>query len=172
MNNSVHFVGWLCNFWKILSHPSGFLLTTLCNCEFLTKLQIPCYDDGNPSLLFHNLNVCDDDEINKIFGSHKHLYVVSNCTLNPSSSHHKLHVHLQHIQIGQNSAHDGRPHIKKKNGAGYHCHRRCQKLIAVNDFISHVYGHGGFLKLHWPPILTQESWWYWTSSKEVEQLIK
>ncbi|KIM71364.1 hypothetical protein PILCRDRAFT_93899, partial [Piloderma croceum F 1598] len=37
------------------------------NREFLTNLRIPCYRNGNPSLLFHDLDVCDDNEIEKIF---------------------------------------------------------------------------------------------------------
>jgi hypothetical protein len=79
------------------------------NREFLTSLRIPCYDNGNPSLLFHDLDVCDDDEIKGIFGRRGHLYVVVSCVLNPSH-HDGLQVHLQHIWIGQNPAHDGRPH--------------------------------------------------------------
>jgi hypothetical protein len=52
------------------------------NREFLTSLRIPCYDNGNPSLLFHDLDVCDYDEIEKIFGRGTSLHVVINCTLN------------------------------------------------------------------------------------------
>lgn len=76
--------------------------------EFLTGLRIPSYRNGNPCLLFHNLDVYDDKEIEMIFGGGAHLYVVINCALNPS--HHRLQVHLQHIRIRQNSAHAGRPH--------------------------------------------------------------
>jgi hypothetical protein len=61
---------------------------TLSNRKFLESLEIPCYDNGNPSLLFHDLHVCDNDEIKEIFGSHEHLYVVINCALNPS--HHEM----------------------------------------------------------------------------------
>ncbi|KAM6498788.1 hypothetical protein JOM56_006736 [Amanita muscaria] len=38
------------------------------NREFLASLQIPSYRNGNPSLLFHDLDVCDGDETKKIFG--------------------------------------------------------------------------------------------------------
>jgi hypothetical protein len=76
--------------------------------EFLTSLRIPCYDNGNPSLLFHDLDVCNDHQVEEIFGRYGPLYVVINCALNPS--HHRLQVHLQHIRIRQNSAHAGRPH--------------------------------------------------------------
>jgi hypothetical protein len=54
------------------------------NREFLTNLRIPSYGNGNPSLLFHDLEVCDDNEIEKIFGRGTPLYVVINCVLNPS----------------------------------------------------------------------------------------
>jgi hypothetical protein len=54
------------------------------NREFLTNLRIPSYTNGNPSLLFHDLDVCDDNEIEKIFGPGTSLYVVINCALNPS----------------------------------------------------------------------------------------
>jgi hypothetical protein len=69
------------------------------NREFLTNLRIPCYRNGNPSLLFHDLDVCDGNEIEKIFERGAPLYVVINCALH--SSHHGLQVHLQHIRIGQ-----------------------------------------------------------------------
>ncbi|KAM6498794.1 hypothetical protein JOM56_006742 [Amanita muscaria] len=36
--------------------------------EFLASLRIPSYRNGNPSLLFHDLDVCDGDETKKIFG--------------------------------------------------------------------------------------------------------
>jgi hypothetical protein len=51
------------------------------NREFLTNLRIPSYTNGNPSLLFHDLDVCDDNEIEKIFGPGTSLYVVINCAL-------------------------------------------------------------------------------------------
>jgi hypothetical protein len=54
------------------------------NREFLTKLRIPSYGNGNPSLLFHDLDVCDGKEIEKIFGHGTSLYVVINRALNPS----------------------------------------------------------------------------------------
>jgi len=57
---------------------------TQSNREFLTNLRIPSYHYGNPSLLFHNLDVCDDKEIEMIFGPGAHLYVAINCTLNAS----------------------------------------------------------------------------------------
>jgi hypothetical protein len=58
--------------------------------DFLTNLRIPSYRNGNPSLLFHNLDVCDDEDIKMIFGPGAHEYVVINCALNTS----------QHIQAG------------------------------------------------------------------------
>ena len=58
--------------------------------DFLTNLRIPCYRDGHPSLLFHNLDECDDQEIEMIFGPRAHKYVVINRALNTS----------QHVQAG------------------------------------------------------------------------
>ena len=55
---------------------------TASNQEFLKSLQIPSYLDGDPNLLFHNLDVCDNDEIEEIFGNGAHQYVVINCALN------------------------------------------------------------------------------------------
>ena len=52
--------------------------------EFLTNLRIPSYRDNYPTLLFHNLDVCDDEEIETIFGSTARQYVVINCALNTS----------------------------------------------------------------------------------------
>jgi hypothetical protein len=63
---------------------------TLNKWEFLTKLRIPSYGNGNPSLLFHNLDVCDEKEIKIIFGPGAHKYVVINYALNTS----------QHVQAG------------------------------------------------------------------------
>ena len=49
--------------------------------EFLKNLQIPSYANGKPSLLFHNLDVCDDAEIEKMFAPPApHMCVVINCT--------------------------------------------------------------------------------------------
>jgi hypothetical protein len=81
---------------------------TASNQEFLKNLQIPSYSTGNPSLLFHNLDVCDNKEIEMIFGPGAHQYVVINCGLN--TSQHVKQVHLQHIWLGQNPSHVGRPH--------------------------------------------------------------
>jgi hypothetical protein len=37
--------------------------------EFLTKLQIPSYRrNGVPSLLFHNLDRCNDEQVEMVFG--------------------------------------------------------------------------------------------------------
>jgi hypothetical protein len=49
--------------------------------DFLTSLQIPMYQNGKPSLLFHNLSLCDDDQIEAIFGSFNHVYVLIVCSL-------------------------------------------------------------------------------------------
>jgi len=49
--------------------------------DFLTNLRIPSYRNGNPSLLFHNLDVCDDEEIKMIFGPGAH-----ECICNTSGS--------------------------------------------------------------------------------------
>jgi hypothetical protein len=54
------------------------------NREFLTNLGIPSYRNGNPSLLLHNLDVCDDKEIETIFAPGPHQYVVINCALTSS----------------------------------------------------------------------------------------
>jgi hypothetical protein len=94
------------------------------NHKFLTSLRIPSYGNGNPSLLFHDLNMCDGSEIEGIFGSDTPMYVVINCALNPS--HHGLQVHLQHIRIRQNPVHDGRPHeilgVLPRCSSGYQQH--------------------------------------------------
>ena len=63
--------------------------------EFLTNLRIPTYRYGNPSLLFHNLDECDDKEIEMIFGPGPHQYVVINCVLNTS----------QYVQAGTFATH-------------------------------------------------------------------
>jgi hypothetical protein len=63
--------------------------------EFLTNLRIPSYRSGNPSLLFHNLDVCDSKEIETKFGPSAHQYVVINCALNSS----------QHVQAGAFATH-------------------------------------------------------------------
>jgi hypothetical protein len=60
------------------------------NQKFLTDLRIPCYHNGNPSLLFHNLDVCNDKEIEMVFGCSQHQYVFINRALNTS----------QHVQAG------------------------------------------------------------------------
>jgi hypothetical protein len=57
---------------------------TASNQEFLKNLQIPSYLDGNPNILFHNLDMCDNDEIKMKFGHNAHQYVVINCALNAS----------------------------------------------------------------------------------------
>lgn len=48
------------------------------NQKFLRNLRIPCYPNGDPSLLFHNLDTWKDDKdrISKIFESGAHQYVV------------------------------------------------------------------------------------------------
>jgi hypothetical protein len=68
------------------------------NREFLTNLRIPSYHNGNPSLLFHNLDVCDEKEIEKIFGRGTHQYVIINCALNTS----------QHVRAGAFATHRAR----------------------------------------------------------------
>ena len=57
---------------------------TASNREFLTNLRIPSYRNGNSSLLLHNLDMCDDKEIEMIFGPSAHQFVVINCALNTS----------------------------------------------------------------------------------------
>jgi hypothetical protein len=54
------------------------------NHEFLRNLRIPSYLNNSPNLLFHDLAVCNSDEIEEIFGQRRHVYVVISCTLNPS----------------------------------------------------------------------------------------
>ncbi|KIL71414.1 hypothetical protein M378DRAFT_6158 [Amanita muscaria Koide BX008] len=51
------------------------------NRKFLASLQIPSYRNGNPSLLFHDLHMCDGDEIKKIFKNPQDL-----CICNTSGS--------------------------------------------------------------------------------------
>jgi hypothetical protein len=68
------------------------------NREFLTNLRIPSYHNGNPSLLFHNFDVCNDKEIEEIFGPGAHQYVVINCAMNTS----------QHVRVGAFATHPAR----------------------------------------------------------------
>jgi hypothetical protein len=96
---------------------------TASNQEFLKARQIPRYSNGDPSLLFHNLDVCDNREIEMIFGPGPHQYVVINCVLNISQ--HVRQVHLQHIWLGQNPSHVGRPH--EILGILLRCNARCQR---------------------------------------------
>ncbi|KAF8223312.1 hypothetical protein L208DRAFT_1426082 [Tricholoma matsutake] len=51
------------------------------NREYLTNLRIPSYRNGQPSLLLHNLDVCDGNEIEEMFGHGEHL-----CICNTSGS--------------------------------------------------------------------------------------
>jgi hypothetical protein len=47
--------------------------------DFLTNLRLPTYRNGRPSLLFHDLEACDDDGIKKVFGAGiQALYVIIN----------------------------------------------------------------------------------------------
>jgi hypothetical protein len=60
---------------------------TLSDRKFLTNLRIPSNHNGDPHLLLHNLNSCDDKEIKMIFGHGAHMYVVKfNCALNTFST--------------------------------------------------------------------------------------
>jgi hypothetical protein len=43
--------------------------------DFLAGLQIPMYRNHKPSLLLHGLGTCDGEEITKIFGTVKPVYV-------------------------------------------------------------------------------------------------
>ena len=43
------------------------------NHEFIMNLRIPSYLNGSPSLLFHDLAVCDSNEIEEIFGQRRHV---------------------------------------------------------------------------------------------------
>ena len=54
--------------------------------KFLSDLRIPCYHNGNPSLLFHDLYRQNDVEIKKIFGHGAHKCVDTNCALNTTST--------------------------------------------------------------------------------------
>jgi hypothetical protein len=40
--------------------------------KFLNDLQIPTYENGNPSLLLHNLNKADRLKVEDIFGDGRH----------------------------------------------------------------------------------------------------
>jgi hypothetical protein len=79
--------------------PPNF--ATPSNWKFLSDLRIPCYRNGKPSLLFHNLDMCNDKEIAReielIFGpgSGDQQYVVINCALNTP----------QHVQAGSFATH-------------------------------------------------------------------
>lgn len=78
------------------------------NCDFIASLKIPSYRNGHPSLLLHDLDVCDDKKITEIFGQSEPLYVVINCYGAVKPSYHELQVHLQHLRIWKNPAHAGR----------------------------------------------------------------
>jgi hypothetical protein len=67
------------------------------NREFLANLQIPTYRNGNPSLLFHNLEMCDGNKIEKTFEDFQPLYVVITCALNPS---HRKSTHPDRAKHG------------------------------------------------------------------------
>jgi hypothetical protein len=45
--------------------------------EFLRILRIPAYQNGSPSLLFHNLHFHDNEVLTKLFGRGKHMYLVT-----------------------------------------------------------------------------------------------
>jgi hypothetical protein len=49
---------------------------TASNREFYKNLQIPTYHNGNPSLLLHELDLCNVPEIEEKFGGRQHMYVV------------------------------------------------------------------------------------------------
>lgn len=49
--------------------------------EISHRHQIPSHRDGYPSLLFHDLDVCDGKEIKMTFGSGAHQFVVINRAL-------------------------------------------------------------------------------------------
>ena len=44
--------------------------------KFIKGLQIPTYANGEPGLLFHKLDECDDKEITEIFAPATHMYVI------------------------------------------------------------------------------------------------
>ena len=44
--------------------------------KFIKGLQIPTYRNGRPSLLFHKLDECGNEEITKIFGANTDMYVI------------------------------------------------------------------------------------------------
>ena len=47
------------------------------DCEFYTSLKIPTYRNGDPSLLFHELESCDVEKIKKMYKRGRHMYVVT-----------------------------------------------------------------------------------------------
>jgi len=57
--------------------------------EFLTNLRLPTYANGNPSLLYHNLHLCDGDEVEEMFGDGIRIpmYLFVTCAL--SCSHYR-----------------------------------------------------------------------------------
>ena len=49
--------------------------------NFYAQLQIPCYSNRAPSILFHKLDDCNDEEIEMIFGRDNRPYVIINCAV-------------------------------------------------------------------------------------------
>jgi hypothetical protein len=47
------------------------------DCEFYARLKIPTYRKRNPSLLFHDLHLCDIEKIKKMYEPGRHMYVVT-----------------------------------------------------------------------------------------------
>ena len=45
--------------------------------EFYTRLEIPTYRNGDPSLLFHDLHLFDVEKIKKMYKRGRHLYVAT-----------------------------------------------------------------------------------------------
>jgi hypothetical protein len=54
------------------------------NRDFLTNLRIPAYQNGNPSLLLHDLHAYDDSHIGTMFGNSDPMYLVSAFSLESS----------------------------------------------------------------------------------------
>ena len=47
------------------------------DCEFFAHLKLPTYRRGNPSLLFHDLHLCDVEKIKEMYEPGRHMYVVT-----------------------------------------------------------------------------------------------
>ena len=104
---------------------------TASNKEFLKNLQILSYSNGSPSLLFHNLDVYDNKEVEKIFGHGVHQYVSINCASNTS----------QRVQPGSFATHlDRAKHVACWKASPNTGDSTSLRLRMSTELVSTIYG--------------------------------